>query len=149
MNQLLIDRCAEERNDLVLLHDLIHRVVQVADLAVKEADGEVLGPLARAEDPENADNDAQVVVLLDDLLPWVVRRLGRLVRRLASSQLDRGDEPVDDELEAEVEDGDDDEPRHDGHLQVNARLKLVDLVVMDAALLGLEEIASFVRILHQ
>ena len=70
------------------------------------------------------------------------------MRRLASSQLDRGDEPVDDELEAEVEDGDDDEPCHDRHLQVNARLKLVDLVVMDAALLGFEEIASFVRILQ-
>ena len=58
--------------------------------------------------------------------------------RLPCSKLDRGNEAVDNKLKAEVEDGNDDEASHDRDLQVDARFQLVDLIVVDAALLSLQ-----------
>ena len=51
MKKLLVNRGAEERNNLVLLHNLLHRIVQVADLTIEKSNGKVFGPLTRAEDP--------------------------------------------------------------------------------------------------
>ena len=57
MKKLLVNRGAEERNNLVLLHNLLHRIVQVAYLTIEKSNGKVFRPLARAEDPKDADND--------------------------------------------------------------------------------------------
>ena len=73
MQQLLVNRRAEEGHNFVLLNDLVDSVAHVAYFAIKEAYCEVLGPLAWTEHPQDAHDDGEIVVLLDDFLPWVVR----------------------------------------------------------------------------
>ena len=68
--------------------------------------------------------------------------------RLLGCQLDRGNQTVDHQLKAKVEDSNDDKFGHDAHLEVNAFPQLVNFVVVDAALLGLEQIARFTRVLE-
>jgi len=96
VQQFLVNCRAKEWNNLVLFDDLIHGVADVANFAFDETDGEVFGPLPGAEDPQDAHDDHQVVILLDHLLPRVVRGLGRLVRRLPRCKLNRGDKSIDD-----------------------------------------------------
>ena len=76
MEEFLVDLSAVEGNDLVLVDNLLDSLVEVSGLAVEETNGEVLGPLPRTENDQDAEDYCQIVVLLDDLFPWVVGGLG-------------------------------------------------------------------------
>lgn len=132
----MINLSAEKGNDLVLIDNLVDGRWEVGSLAVEETHSKVFGPLAGAEDEQDAEDDGQVVVLLDYLLPRVVCWLWSWVRRLLRCKLNWWDQTIDDELKPEVEDGDDNELGHDSNLEVNAGAQLVDLIIMNASLLG-------------
>ena len=76
MEEFLVNLSAVEGNDLVLVDDLLDSLVEVSGLAVEETNGEVLGPLPRTENEQDAEDYCQIVILLDDLFPWVVGGLG-------------------------------------------------------------------------
>ena len=62
-----------EGNDLVLVNYLFDGLIEVGSLTVKETYGEVLRPLSCTENEQDAENNGQVVILLDDFFPWVIR----------------------------------------------------------------------------
>lgn len=76
MQQLLVNRRAEEGHNFVLLNNLVDSVAHVAYFAINKAHCEVLRPLAWTEDPQDAYDNGEIVILLDDFLPGVVRGLG-------------------------------------------------------------------------
>ena len=76
MQKLLVNLSAEERYNLVLVDDLLDSLIEISRFTVKETNCEVFGPFARAEDEEETKNDGQIVVLLNDLFPRIIGRLG-------------------------------------------------------------------------
>ena len=75
IEKLVVNGSRVERHNLVLFDDLVNGLSQVISLTIDQTHGKVFGPLARAEDPQDAHDDGQVVVLLNDLLPRIIRRL--------------------------------------------------------------------------
>ena len=72
MEKFLVDLSAVEGNDLVLVNNLLDSLVEVSSLTVEETNGEVLGPLPRTENDQDAEDYCQIVILLNDLFPWVI-----------------------------------------------------------------------------
>lgn len=67
---------------------------------------------------------------------------------MANSEFNRWNQAIYHKLEAEIEDSDDDESCHDRHLEVDSSFKLIDVIIVDAALLGFKEISSLMGVLE-
>ena len=143
VQQFLVNLSAKEGYNLVLVDDLFDSLIEIGCFTVEETDSEVFGPLSRTKNEEETENNCQVVVLLDDLLPRVICGLGPRVRRLLRSQFHGWNQAIDNKFESEVEDGYNDEFGHDADFKVDTASQLVNLIVIDAALLRFEQIARF------
>ena len=97
----MIDLCVVDRDYSILLNQLFVGLSDIHCFPIEKTYSEILRPFSRSKDPEDCKDYTEIVVLLNHFFPRVVCYLiGRV--SLLRCHLNRWDEAIDDEFEAEV-----------------------------------------------